>query len=355
MLDVMNRTILEELTRPIQPPAVSIVCPLDARRPGNTRDPIVLRQLRDRAVEALGGRDARTVMARLDDALAAIDLRHPRAGIAVFASADVSRVIELDAPVEPRVTVGDRFAIGELAAALSSSIRGRALLLSRAKSRCVDVTGNRAAERRDSGFPVDVVPPTESDTPHRDFPLDEHEHAEAAKFVFRAVEHALIGLEHHDERPLVLVGVERDLAYFDEISKKRPHVVGRIHGNYEHTTPDEIARLVRPVLEAHVVNAQQQACDQAREAVGTHGVAGIVDVWQATRAGRGHRLVVEADYSAPMRVVDETLVDARAGEAGAFDAVGDTIAEVISHDGDVVVVAPGSLQDLGHIALVTRY
>jgi hypothetical protein len=355
MLDTMNRTLLEQLAQPVEPPAVSIVCPLDTRRPGNTHDPIVIRRLRDRAIEALDRHDASAVIPRLDDALAAIDLRHPAAAIAVFASADVSRVVELDAPVEARVTVGDRFALGEVASVLSSSMRTRALLLSQGANRCVDVTGSHAAERRDFGFPVDVAPPTESDTPHRDFPLDEHERAEAAKFVFRAVEEALAELERHDERPLVLVGTERDLSFFDEIARRRPHLIGRIHGNYAHATPHQVGKLIQPVVENRIHEAQREACDQVREAIGTRGVSGIVDVWHAARGGRGHRLVVEAGYSAPMRVVDETLVGATQGEPGAFDAVAEAISEVIRHHGDVVVVAPETLPDLGRVALVTRY
>ena len=355
MLDTMNSTMLQQLAQPTDAPAVSIVCPLDFRRPGNSADPMMLRQLRDRAVEALDQDAANAVITRLDRSLAAIDLEHPSAGIAVFASRNVSRIVELDVPVQPRVTVGNQFAIRDLVTALSRSTRARAIVLSRAKSRCIDITDDRALERLDFGFPIEVRPPIEADTPHRDFPLDEHEHAEAAKFVFRAVDDALATLERNDERPLVLIGDTRDLAYFNEITHHHRDVIGVVHGNHERDTADALAEFVRPVVEEHTRRTREQARDDARETIGAHGVAGITSVWPAARAGRGHRLVVEADYTSDMRVVDDALVTASAADGEEVDAVDATIAEVLRHGGDVAVVAPGRVADLGHIVLVTRY
>jgi hypothetical protein len=78
-------------------------------------------------------------------------------------------------------------------------------------------------------------------------------------------------------------------------------------------------------------------------------------VWSAARSGRGQRLLVEDGYCYPSRVVSGTLTAAPDAKDGAFDAVSDTVEEVIRHDGDVVVVPPQSLADLGHIAMLTRY
>jgi hypothetical protein len=354
----MDHETVKQLAQLREEPAVSILCPFDIRRPGNAHDPAAIRELRDRAVEKveslLQGPAAASLIERIDAALGSIDLHHPSPGVAVLTSPNLSRVIALDVSVEPTVVVGERFAIRDLVAAMARGVRARVLLLSQETSRCLDLTGASVVERLEFGFPVDVVPPTEADTPHHDFPLDEHEHAEAAKFVFRAVNHALTALERHDRRPLVLVGAERNLAYFDEVADHRANVIGRVHGNHQRDTPDEIAHLVQPVLADHERHQQRDACDEAREAIGTRAVSGITDTWLAARAGRGHRLIVEDGYRFPARLVEGSL-EAAPDTTESSDAVEDIVEEVILHDGDVVVVPAGSLTDLAHIALLTRY
>ena len=228
-------------------------------------------------------------------------------------------------------------------------------MLSQAKTRCIDLNGDHAVERIDFGFPLEIEPPVEADTPHRDFPLDEHEHAEATKFVFRSVEHALDELQHRDERPIVLLGAERDLAYYHEITARWAQVIGHLHGDYERQTAGAISDLVQPVLDAHQLEQQQRACADVRDAIGSRAVAGIVETWTAARAGRGHQLVIEDTFRYPARVVDDTLEAAQDDDPGAIDAIEDTVEEVVRHGGDVLVVPGDSLADVGRIALVTRY
>jgi hypothetical protein len=354
----IDRAFVKELAELDDAPAISILCPLDSHRPGNAQDPIVLSQLRDRAVEdveqVLSGSAAASLIARIDEAVGAIDLQHPNRGVAVFVSANVCRVIGLDAPVGPHVVVGRRLSIRDLVTTLSRTKPARVVVLSQAKTRCVDIIGGDATEHLDDGFPVEVAPPTEADAPHGDFPMSEREHAEATKFTFRAVDRALGAIQRHGWRQLVIVGTERDLAYFDEVTRERETVVGHIAGNHERDTPDELARLVRAVIEDVQARECERACGEAREAIGTHALSGIANVWSAARSGRGQRLLVEDGYCYPSRV-SGTLTAAPDAKDGAFDAVSDTVEEVIRHDGDVVGVPPQSLADLGYIAMLTRY
>jgi hypothetical protein len=355
----MSMRTVEQLAELQGKPAVTILCPLDAHRPGNPVDPAVLDGLRDRAEELVQARlsddAASLIVARIDDALSALDFDHPAPGVAIFVSPDLSRVIPLGWSVDPEVVVGERFAIRGLLQALQHRPSARVVVLSQAKSRCIDLNGAQASERLDFGFPVEVQPPVEDDTPHRDFPLGEREHAEAAKFVFRAVDRALDALQHRDERPLVVLGAERDLAYFDEITAHRADVIGHLHGDYERESAGNVADLVQPVLDTHQHDEQQRACMSAREAIGSRAVAGIVDTWTAARAGRGHQLLVEDEFRYPARVVDDALQPAADNDSEAFDAVEETVEEVVRHGGDVLMIPPDVLVDVGRVVLVTRY
>jgi hypothetical protein len=231
----------------------------------------------------------------------------------------------------------------------------RIVVLSQATTRCIDLTGRDASERHDFGFPIKIEPPVQADTPHRDFPIGEREHAEAVKFVFRAVDDALDAMQQHDARPIVLLGAERDLAYFDEVRGPRANVVARVEGDYERHTADAIAELMQPVLAAYNLEQQERACAEVRDAIGSHAVAGIREVWAAARAGRGHLLLVEDEFGFSARVAADALQPAPADEPGTFDAVEDTVEEVVRHGGDVFTARGDSLADVGRIALVTRY
>jgi hypothetical protein len=320
-------------------PMVSIVCPLDRTDPGNERDPRQLLALQREAMQQLvaviPAARVTTFERRLRDAIGHVDLRRPHEGVAIFVSEDLTCTVPLDHAVEASVAVAGHFVIRVLLHDDAELRSARVLVLSQSRTRCIEMCGDVAVERRNQGFPLTIEAPTEADTPHRDFPLDEHEHAEAAKFVFRAVHRAVAELQHRDPKPLVLVGAERDLAYWNEIAKGDNHVVGYVHGNYDFDTLDDLTKLVTPVLDARRRDRELTYCTEVRETMTTNAMSGIVDVGAAAAEGRARVLVVEDGFHSPE-------VDA-------------SIAEVVRHNGEVVVVRNGDITDLGRIALLLRY
>ena len=360
MMPTNNRAAgLKELAA-MTGPCVSVVCPLDHLAPGNPHDAQTLEELRadaERQIES-GVDDpvaAKQVLGNLAEAFGMIDPAHPNEGVALFAGTDLARVVPLHVSVKPRIVMGDRFAVAELASDTANATSARVLVLSLARTRCIDMTGNLACERQDAGFPIEIEAPAREETPHRDFPLDEHDHAERAHFVFRAVDTALKPVNDADPRPLVLIGAERDLSYWDEVSKSSAPVIGRVHGNYEWAGPSEIAALAAPALEMHRQEHQQAAVDEVREKLTSGAACGIADVWAAARAGRGHRLVIEEGYHFNGRFDGEDLAAAALEASDAFDAVDDALREQVGHDGEVEVVGEGMLADFGRIAMVLRY
>jgi len=344
------------LARHERGPAVTIICPLDRRRPGNGEDRARLERLVTRAghrLAEIGTPDAERASIRLAAAVAHLDFGHPEAAVAIFAAPDVDRTITLDGYVPAAVTVGPRFAVAALLAARESAVSARVLVCSRARTRCVEITEGRARERTDAAFPVTVDPPTEADAPHRDFPLDEHEAAEAARFVFRAVRRALESVEADDPRPLVLVGAERDLAFLREVGNGRVAPTATVTGNHLHDSPEAIATLVAPALAAAHDRAEAAAVAALRNALGGRALAGADAVLAAARVGRVHRVFVERDLRAgPIAAeVPGPTIDA----STVLDRTDEILAEVIRHDGEVTVVGTGALAELGGIACTTRF
>lgn len=334
----------EGLRRASAAPVVSVYLPFDPAAGPDGNERRVAAAAEDAAAQVRArapGPACDALVANLADALGSVDLRHPPAGLAVFATPDGWQAAVLPEPPAPRVVVDGVPALRGLLLARQRTPDGRALLISARGARLVDLVGGHATEHAGDGFPVRVDPPVEADAPHGDFPLDEHERAEARRFVFRAVDHTLAPLQRRDPLPLVLVGETRDLAYYDEVTELGPHVVGRVRGNHEHDPPHAIAPLVLDALRRHVEAEATEAARRALEALPAGAVAGVHDVAEAARAGRGRELVVEEGLGAD------------ADDGG--DLVERIVAAVVEHGGDVVHVPTGVLSGARGVALTLRY
>ncbi|MCZ7536821.1 MAG: hypothetical protein M5T61_13590 [Acidimicrobiia bacterium] len=298
---------LEKLARTHAFPAVTLLLPTQRERPGNAEDRLRLRHLVDRATEELlRGFDRREVaplVERLNTAAAEVDFSHPGSGLAILATTDESHVFAVPFALPERVVVNERFAVRDLLVGVHRMPRYRVLVLSAKKSRLLEGSGTDLAESRSGAFPVEVEPPREEDTPHKDLPIHESQREEGYRFVFRAVDRALDEIDAASPLPVVLVGVERDLSFFREVTRHGRSIVGQVAGNHVADSPAELGRLVAPAIEAHTAAEASAAVAELREAVGTgRASSGINDVFALAHEGRGRRLVVEEDYRYPAHI-----------------------------------------------------
>jgi hypothetical protein len=339
---------IEELAEVHADPAVSILCRLDRRRPGNLEDPRRLDALRREAIAAvLKSHDEARVeplLRRIDASVDSVDLTHPSESVAILVTADEAHVIPLPFPVFSRVVVDDTYATRDLVDAAQRMLHARVLVLAAEDARCFEVTGSTLREVHGHGFPLHISPPVQEDTPHRDRPIGEHEQAEAHRFVLRAVDAALAELQARDHRPIVVVAPVRELAYFDEVTRFVKDVVGCVRGNHVADSTAAIERVVAPALAAETERRSAETVARAREAVGTGAAARFAAVSAAAHEGRGHELILE-----------EHVRVATAPVEGPHDPVDDVIEAVLAHGGTVTMVPDGALADHGGIVLILRY
>ncbi len=344
----MDMTDIEKLAEVRGNPAVSILCRLDRRRPGNLEDPRRLEALRKEAIDAvLNTYDERLVaplLGRIEAAIVGVDLAHPSEAVAVLVTADEAHVAPLPFPVFSRVVVGEAFATRDLVNAIRQTLHARVLVLAAERARCFEAIGASLREVHGHGFPLHLSPPVQEDTPHRDLPIGEHEEAEAHRFVLREVDTALAELQARDHRPLVVVAPVRELAYFDEVTKFAADVVGRVHGNHVEDSVASIEAVVQPALKAELARRSDEAVRRAQEAVGSGAATRFAPVLTAALEGRGHELILEENF----RV-------AAADTESHHDAVDQVIEAVLEHGGQVTTVPDGTLFDHGGIVLIVRY
>lgn len=229
----------------------------------------------------------------------------------------------------------------------------RVLLLSMAESRLFILTDDLAPVRT-HGFPVIVEAPHEEDTPHRDLPIHESAHDEA-RFVFRAVDHALSEAEGGD-LPLIVVGPERDLSLFAEVSHHRRDIVGTVQGNHLHRRPDELLEVIEPARRAHLAAVRATAIAKLDHAIDAQRAAlDPLEVWRAAHEGRGHLLLVDRTAELRGEVTGDHFEWVEAEAADAPDAIPAIVAAVVGQGGEVVFTEPGELPSGARLGLVLRY
>jgi hypothetical protein len=343
-------------------PAVSILAPLQRHHPGNPEDPVLLRDLADEAVRRvrgeLGARGSEEIVQRLHDAVDSVDWRNPTDGLALFVAPGESRVLELPFPVAPRIAVDQTFATRDLVRGLARRPRYRLLVLGEKPTRLFEGQGANLVECRAGGFPCFVEGARGEPLASGGFPVHSSRAEAQHRAFFRQVDQALTAVTANDPLPLVVAGIERDLAYFDEVTSHSTRVVGRIEGNYEDAGPADLARLAAPLIDRYAAAQRDATIGELVEAVGPgRALVGIKSAWSAARAGRARLLVVEDDFAYPAREVDGTLEPAGdAARPGVIDdAVDELIETVLDEGGDVVVVEPGALGVHGPVALLLRY
>jgi hypothetical protein len=353
---------LDELREPRDYPAVSILVPLQRHRPGNPEDPIRIRHLVDRARqrlrEELGDRASAALVRSLEDAVAAIDLANPTEGVAVFVAPGEARTLTLPFPVAERVQIDHTFATRDLVRGLLRTTRYRLLALGEKPTRLFVGAGTTLTESCNRGFPIFVEGARGEPLASGSFPVHTSRSDEQHRAFFRQVDRTLAGVAADDPLPLVLAGTSRALAYFDEITTHARWIIGRVDGNHEATSAEELANLVGPLVEAHDASRRAEVIAELDEAVGSgRVVVGVEAVGEATLAGRTRVLLAEEDFSYPARIVDRRLEPAGDPDApGVIDDVVDELLEqALDLSGDVVIVGSGELGDHGPIAALLRY
>lgn len=342
--------------------AVTVLCPTDRRRPGNAGDPLRFRHLVDQARERLRKGYVKSVALALMDSLGeaarTVDWDHPLDGIAVFAVDDRAIRYRVPFTVPERVTVDETFATRDLMRGFTRQTRFRVLVLAEKPARLLEGTGSDLHEVESHGFPLVVEGARGEPLASGGYTTHTHQSEEQHRQFFRRVDEALAEATAGDPLPLVVTGVERDVAFFREVTIHAASVVAWLARDQERASPAELAASAVPLIEQALTAQRVAAVRELAEAVGSgHATVGVREVWRQAQEGRGRVLLVEEDFEYPARIVDGELEPAADSAApGVVDDAVDEIAEdVVRAGGDVVIVGAGDLAEHGPVALVTRY
>ncbi len=363
----MNRSDITQLQAVHSFPSVTILLPTEQRWPESRQNPIrvgnLVREAEERLRSECSARIWTPLIERLDALANRVDYEHLDAGLALFVNAEIARSVTLPFPVRERVVVDETFAVRYLVAAEQYTPRYLVLVLSEQPTRLFAGRGDRLTALEGHGFPVAYEGPGPEGT--RPLPGGRGTHTseyrdEYRRQFFRAVDEALGTALSAEPLPVVVAGVERYLAMFEEITAHRQAIVATVTGNYDATLAQEIAAVVWPKMQAYVAQKQQDALDALAAAVNAaRYVSGIEEIWRVAQEGRGATLLVEEGFAFPALVDPSGMAIHGASNRlvpGVIDdAVNELVETVVNKGGTVVFVPDGTLTAHQRAALILRY
>jgi Bacterial archaeo-eukaryotic release factor family 3 len=345
---------LAALRAPREFPAVSVLLPTHRTFPDNRQDTILLGKLLDEAATRLRDANlphgiAEEVIGSLETAAAAADLDHAAEALVLFAAPGGEHHTFSLPYVHPRarVVIGQSFATRDLVAAQEHVWNYWALVLSEQPTRLWSGTGERLTESTAGGFPMSCGAPAEQIKDDRRESFVRHVLGEMASVLA------------DDGRPLVVTGVSRCLAYFDQLAPAavRSQFIGAAEGGHDHATGPELAVIVAPALTAERQRWQADAIDRLETARSERLFAGgLGQVWDLAAAGQIRELLVEEGYLAPGRQDGGHLLPPGDPSGEQVDDAVDTIMDaVLDGGGEVIFVPDGALESAQRIAASLRY
>lgn len=345
-------------------PCVTITLPTHRTVPENRQDPVRLKNLVNEATGRLlkefNKREIEALLKRLENLTSTVDFRNTLDGLALFVNQDFGRAFRLPFSLNERTIIGETFFTRDLVHALNHSTRYWVLVLSEKPTRLFEGFNHELTEIEANGFPmIHEGPGGEAPLPGG-FGIKKSAYRDEKHLqFFRKVDDAIKPILANDPLPLIVTGVDRFLAFFNEVSAHTKAVVGTVTGSHDKTSPHELGGLVQPLVDQHRDEKRQEALEQLERAVSERKfVSAIGEVWRMSQEGRGDLLLVEEDFHFPGRLDESgTLVSADDPSAPDVmeDAVDEIIETVLNKQGRVVFVENGQLEEHKRIALILRY
>ena len=285
--------------------------------------------------------EAQAIVGSLHSAAATVAYQDGEGAVALFASAQGARTLQLPYGVDDEVVIDDTFATRNLISALQRVPRYLVAVVAPPIVRLFEVAGERL---REVITDAEVV-------------AGAAEGGWSGGFA-RGVDELLDGRLADDPQPLLLLAPDAVIADFTRRSSARHFLIGSVAGDFGGSAPDRIRRVVLPQIAQQRLEADRRVLQRLVDARGlTRLAAGISGVWDVSRYGGVALLVVEESYRYPATVGDDgRLVGQKDPSAPGVldDAVDELIETTLRHHGEVRFVADGHLSEWGRVAAIPR-
>jgi hypothetical protein len=356
-------------------PSVSILLPVNKKYPHFKQAEQKLKSLikeaemiiRDEVSEEM----AAPLITKLQETALSIDFTHLSESLAIYVSSEFQRVIHLPIAVDEKMVVGRTFELRDLFYAAKTNFHYYFLTISENKVTVFLGYGNQLQDQHYDKMPFGMNDvPGEGYSRAQSFSSnstsknvsDENSHREnLMEKYLRDIDNELTGLLKQTKIPVIIGGVQKEIAGFNALTKNKEAIIGTIEGNFDYLNEKEIYNKIESILQAKLKNDEKNSLILLDEAISSKTFAsGVHDVWRAVMEKRGRLLLVEKDYRVSGKQGKDkfTLITHNVDTTNTkniADVVDDIIEYTFECGGDVAFVENGALSEHGGIALVTYY
>ncbi len=291
-------------------------------------------------------------------------------GVGLYVSPVFNKLVQFPLPVQNRIQVADTFLMRELFHLEQYTIDYFVLHLNEKTVQCYKGRLNKLEELRDQNFPCRLHDDHEHGLPTRSASYAEHAGVKSfekdesiletigMKSQYQQADHLLA--QHLGESPLIIVCDKKDVACMQKVTRHRKNIIAGINGNYGHTANDELGNRTWTVLKNWLDDREHTLMTElVQEKWQQRAVDGVKNVWEAAKAGKGHKLLIEKDYACTAFQEEKSGKLHLKVPGPKHRIITDIIDEILrlvhNKNGEVIFVRNGALTEHQRIALITRY
>lgn len=356
----MDQMTLQKLMEVKEFPCLSIILPTYRTAPDNQKTSINLKRLFKQAeemlVDAMGKKEAAGYVDKTKNLIEGVDISRTLDGLALFVSKEIALQVDLPFSVRERVILDKTFATREIIMAVNRGTCYYILDLSLHKVRLLKCYREHAEEVLEAGFPMMsdfdelVLNPSDFSS----------EKKKQIKEFFNRADKAFMPLYRKEPYPLILAGVQKNLAFYREIVDMEGLILDQMEGNFETTTPHDMGRKAWERVRENMKKRRHDALNELQKAVSQQKHAyGLPEVWTLAQEGRIGLLIVEENYAPTAQILPNNSlvldVSVDGGNGLIPDAVDEVAETVLEKGGKVVFVDDGSMGNFRKIAAILRY
>ncbi|SUO94561.1 hypothetical protein [Suttonella ornithocola] len=362
----ITKETIKQLQQLKQYPSLTITLPTHRTSPDNEKDAIRLKnfvsEAQTRLEETFGKRESATLLEKLNEQVEAIDHQYNEDGLVICISEEYAETYRLPYRLPERVAIDDNFYTRDLVYALN---RDKVYFLLKLDAEDTNLYLGRREhlyQVTDYGFPFAI----DGGAPGANIGKDETQaYRDEMGKMLKEVSSVLTKLEQQYDLSLVVVGIERNLGYWNETVGSKHNVLLTIDGGYTKHSAHELGELLWPQIEKAFDEKRAEVFEAISVAKGNSQlVSGLDECWQASLDGRVDTLVVETDLSIPAEVSEDgrqltVLASSKVeGERAFSDIIDEMIENVLAADGQVVFVDKDDLKEEQKsypLVAITRY
>ena len=332
------------------PPCISIVLPEREARDARVAFKDALAQVRAQLAASASKHDIASLLDPLELAATnVIDSSKEPATFIFLRSADVCELFRTRYLVgQPVAAVGERFQLRPLLALASKHLEFYILALKLNDTRifkCTDQFCEAVKFPKDAGTEAAGFVPGASQSSLRAEPVHDRDHPEDhLGHFYREIDRDVNALLKDGHPPLVVVGVEHEVALFHRLTTYPACVEPGVRGLPGHLGQNEMYRQSLELVRSVTTGPARRALERFDKQIGTgHASADAQEIVRAASSGRVETLFLLENGAVP-GVID-----------GGADLLDIAAVQTLRHGGDVQTLPESSMPSGGPICAIFRY